>query len=81
MLVVLAQTVQESRVQPLLVFAHVISEDKVAGFPGLFLHHDDFTQDVCGVAVFVRVGLLYHTQVFLFCFSTASEMQLLLLLM
>ena len=63
---VLAQTVQESHVQPLLLFAHVISEDKVAGFPYLFLQHDDFTQDVCGVAVFVRVGLLYHSQVLLY---------------
>ena len=31
-LAVLAQTVQESRVQALLVFAHVVSEEEVAGF-------------------------------------------------
>ena len=32
MLAVLAQTVEESRVQALLVFAHVVSEEEVAGF-------------------------------------------------
>ena len=32
MLDILARTVEESRVQALLVFAHVISEEEVAGF-------------------------------------------------
>ena len=32
---ILAQTVQESHVPALLVFYYVISEDEVAGFPGL----------------------------------------------
>ena len=55
-----------SRVQALLVFAHVVSEDKVAGFPDLFIQLNDFAHDVCRVAVFTRIGLSYHCQVLLF---------------
>ena len=36
---VLAQTVQESHVQALLVFAHVVSEEKVAGFRDILSGH------------------------------------------
>ena len=42
---VFALTVQESHIQPSLIFAHVISQDEVAGFPGLFLQPDYFAHD------------------------------------
>ena len=42
---------------------------KLLFFSGLFLQHDDFSHDVCGVAVFARVSLLYHRPASLASFS------------
>ena len=56
----------------MLVYAHVVSEDEVAPFPALCLQLDDFSYDLCGVAVFARIGLLCHSQALL-VFPAASE--------
>ena len=63
---------QEFHLQAMLV--HVVSEDKVTGFPGLFLQPDDFAHDLCGlVAVFTRVLFLSYREVLFSFVRTASE--------
>ena len=68
---------QGSRVQALLVFSHVVSEDEVAGFPGLFVQPHSvadyhYVADyVCGVAVLAL--FLSHRQVLLGFVHAASE--------
>ena len=75
---VLAQRFRSLTFKALPFFAHIVSKDEVAGFPGFFLWPDDFAPNVCSLQTLLpMLALLMLMLLFCFFVSQASLARLL----